>query len=233
MIVVDNASESMPEVDGVDDLIALSHNTGFGGGANAGLEQFLKRDEGEWVAVLPHDVDIGDGCFDRIVSVVQHEPGIGLACAEFGSDEIPIIDPYFGGMTVPGHRAGDWVAAGYPHGTFLVARRACLEQVGLFDEAYFAYCEEADLAERARRQGWRCAQVWGAVVRNTDLSSAAVSDYLNARNTLHFVRRWFGRYRAGIRLVITVAELGDPLQRQAAIDFLRGRWGAPPVEVLR
>ena len=31
----------------------------------------------------------------------------------------------------------------------LLARRACLAEVGLFDERYFAYCEEADLALRA------------------------------------------------------------------------------------
>ena len=43
-----------------------------------------------------------------------------------------------------------WEPVDYPHGTLLLARRACLEDVGLFDERYFSYCEEADLGLRAR-----------------------------------------------------------------------------------
>ena len=38
-------------------------------------------------------------------------------------------------------------------------RRMMLDEIGLFDEAYFAYFEDVDLAWRARAAGWGCAYV--------------------------------------------------------------------------
>src|SRR5205807_910387 len=81
-----------------------------------------------------------------------------------------------GGILVAAERDTGWEDAGHPHGTLMVAARACLTDVGLFDERYFAYCEEADLGERARRAGWEVGVVWDALVANPSMSggSAAV-----------------------------------------------------------
>jgi len=62
-----------------------------------------------------------------------------------------VVDPVFGALLRPSVVDDGWEDAGYPHGTLLLARRECLLDIGLFDERYFAYCEEADLGERARR----------------------------------------------------------------------------------
>ena len=35
-------------------------------------------------------------------------------------------------------------------------RRAMLDEIGLFDESFFAYLEDVDLAWRGRAAGWRC-----------------------------------------------------------------------------
>jgi GT2 family glycosyltransferase len=43
-----------------------------------------------------------------------------------------------------------------PSGGAALWRRAALDRLGLFDEDYFAYYEDADLAFRARAAGWRC-----------------------------------------------------------------------------
>ncbi len=232
VVVVDNGSTAPPDPGdpaGVE-VVEAGRNLGFGAGANIGLR--LARTA--WVAVCPHDVDIAEGALDRMVEVAAARPRAGLAGADLGLDEVPIVDPYFGGMSVPAVRAGDWAPAGYPHGTLLVARLTCLEQVGLFDEGFFAYCEEADLALRARAQGWLSGQVWGAGARNTGLASVGISDYLKARNTLHLVRRWFGPYRAGIRLgfELPAARRSRP-SRLAVRDYLGGRWGPPPPELGR
>jgi N-acetylglucosaminyl-diphospho-decaprenol L-rhamnosyltransferase len=221
---VGRASTSGPDSDGID-VVAAGANLGFGGAANLGLR--LARTP--WIALCPHDVDVAEGALDRMVAVAAARPRAGLAGADLGLDEVPVIDPYFGGMSVPAVRSGDWAPAGYPHGTLLLARQACLEEIGLFDEAFFAYCEEADLALRARSRGWLSGQVWGARARNTGLGSIEVSDYLKARNTLHLVRRWFGPYRAGVRLGLEVpAAARSRPNRLAVRDFLLGRWGPPP-----
>jgi GT2 family glycosyltransferase len=45
-------------------------------------------------------------------------------------------------------------------------RRAMLDDVGGFDETFFLYMEDADLAWRARMRGWRALYEPGAVVRH-------------------------------------------------------------------
>src|SRR5438034_9677910 len=40
-------------------------------------------------------------------------------------------------------------------GSCVLLRRAALEDVGLFDEGYFMYAEDADLCTRLRAAGWR------------------------------------------------------------------------------
>lgn len=227
VIVADNSSAQAPDLSGVE-VVATGGNLGFGGGANAGLR--LARTP--WVAVCPHDVEVGQGALDRLVEVAAARPRAGLACAELGLDEVPVVDPYLGGISMPAVRGDGWSPAGYPHGTLLLARRACLDEVGLFDEAFFAYCEEADLALRARAAGWRSGQVWGATARNTGLGSAEVSRYLRSRNTLHLVHRWFGRYRAGVRLGLELPSAARCQPSRLAVrDFLLGRWGPPPPDL--
>jgi GT2 family glycosyltransferase/ADP-heptose:LPS heptosyltransferase len=65
-------------------------------------------------------------------------------------------------------------------------RRAMLEDVGLFDEDYFAYLEDVDLAWRARLRGWRCRLAPDAVVRHEHAGTlgdaSPLKRYLLARN---------------------------------------------------
>lgn len=46
-----------------------------------------------------------------------------------------------------------------PSAAAALYRREMLDDVGLFDEGFFAYYEDVDLAWRARLRGWRCLYV--------------------------------------------------------------------------
>ena len=232
------------------ELVESPANTGFGPGANIGLRRFLDRaDDGEWVALAPHDVDPEDGCLSALLRAARDEPMAGLMCADVGDGMVPVIDPYFGGMTVPaavsppapGHTR--WEDVDYPHGTLMLLRRSALREVGLFDERFFSYCEEADLALRVRRAGWRVGLVRGARVRNLHLgSSVALVDYLQTRNTLLLVQEMSGWYHAVIRAGITVLQVRrgrrHPATRPPVFDararilglrdFALRRFGPPP-----
>lgn len=57
-------------------------------------------------------------------------------------------------------------------------RRAMLDEIGLFDERFFAYLEDVDLAWRAQRAGWRCVYVPRArVLHHTSATSIAGSPF--------------------------------------------------------
>jgi N-acetylglucosaminyl-diphospho-decaprenol L-rhamnosyltransferase len=254
LIVVDNGSE--PEqvaavragLPGAE-VVELGRNTGFGPAANEGFRRWLGSGEGEWVLLAPHDAELEPDCVPRLVKAAAERDRAGLACAEYGPDHVgralPVVDRYLGGVLEPSDRADGWEACGHPHGTLMLARRACLEEVGLFDERYFAYCEEADLGVRAAAAGWEVGIVWGAVVRNPSMSSErGVPEYLMLRNNLLLIREHSGRWPAafyfGLAVWLTVrGALGGrktlfwhlPARRLALRDFLRRRYGPPPAEL--
>ena len=221
------------------EVIRMGGNGGFGPSANAGWRRFLGSVGGEWVGLCPHDALPEPDAIERVLDAVDGRPRAGLACGDFGDGTTPVVDPYFGGIQVPATVDEGWDPAGYPHGTLLFARRGFLEDVGLFDERYFAYCEEADLGMRAHAAGWEVGLVRGARVHNPDMSNTMPAvDYLMVRNTLFLVRTWSGRYKAFIRFVMASYQLvterrsnpyHDTRARVLALrDFLRGRWGPPP-----
>jgi N-acetylglucosaminyl-diphospho-decaprenol L-rhamnosyltransferase len=233
-----------------DEVTVLSRdeNLGFGPGANAGFRWFLDQPEessAEWLAVCPHDARVLDGCLATALEELGARPRAGLASADVGDDLTPVVDRYFGAVPEPARVVHGWEPAGYPHGTLLFARRACLADIGLFDERYFAYVEEADLALRARAAGWQVGVIRGADVRNAHLGSqVGVVDYLQQRNSLLLAREHFGRYALFLRTVMAgwqlVAGLVDPANGRrdpywtararilALRDYYRGRSGPPP-----
>ena len=255
VVVVDNGSEP----DALDvvrrgiptgvDLICLPENAGFGPGANAGFRAVLadrRPDDGDWIGLAPHDAEPAAGCLARMLRVVAERPRAGLACADLGDGATPVVDPYFGGILAPATVADGWEPAGHPHGTLMLAHRTLLTDVGLFDERYFAYCEEADLALRASAQGWETGLIRGAIVVNPDLGTrTTVIDYLQLRNTLLLVREHSGRYHATIRALLAVGQLANGLVRparrgpyfdararvRALVDHSLGRYGPPPASV--
>ena len=230
-------------------VLELGANRGFGPGANAGFRWCARRDPAEWLAVAPHDAEPLPGCLLRLLAELVGRPRAGLASADVGDGLTPVVDRYFGGIPRPATVDDGWEPAGFPHGTLLLARRACLEEVGLFDERYFAYVEEAELAVRVARAGWEIGVVRGAEVRNRGLGNhLGLIDYLQTRNTLLLVREHSGRYHATIRLVIALWHLvagafsprfrGGPYwvptaRVRAIVDYLRRRTGPPPASLLR
>ena len=154
-------------------LVEAGANTGFGPGANIGFRWFLARRPAPWLAVCPHDAHPLPGCLERLVAVSAAQPRAGLASADVGDNLTPVVDRYFGAIPAEATVAEGWEPAGYPHGTLMLARREVLTDVGLFDERYFAYCEEAELAIRAKQAGWQVGVVRGAEIRNQHVELAA------------------------------------------------------------
>jgi GT2 family glycosyltransferase len=250
--VVDNASapEALSAVRAAvpqADVLALEHNAGFGPAANAGLRRWLADESSEWAVVAPHDAQPAPGALPELIRAASRRPRAGLACADYGDRLRPSVDRYLGGILAPAGAEGDWIPTDHPHGTMLACRRSCLADVGLFDERYFAYVEEADLGMRAVAAGWDVGVVATAVVRNpTTTVSRPVVEYLQLRNTLLLLREHFGLYPVSVRVVIALVSTAHQTLRaskrapwfhprarlRAIVDFLAGRFGAPSDAVL-
>jgi GT2 family glycosyltransferase len=68
-----------------------------------------------------------------------------------------------------------------PSGCAALYRRSMLNEIGLFDEDYFLYCEDTDLGLRARWAGWRCRYVPEAIVFHHYSSTAGAVSVMKAR----------------------------------------------------
>lgn len=251
VIVVDNGSTAATQADlpglvGDAELILTGANLGFGPGGNVGLRRFLATGPGEWVAIAPHDALPDHDTLEKMLSAVASRPSVGLMSADVGDGKRPVIDPFLGTIDAAPTVETGFDPADYPHGTLMMGRRACLEEIGLFDERYFAYCEEAELAIRAGRAGWSCGVVRGAMVRNPGMSASIERvAYLQLRNTLLMLREHYGRRNEWFRIAVAVVQLPigavhapsrglhwSPAGRRKAIrDHLRGRYGPPPADI--
>lgn len=250
--VLDNASDA-----GARDQLAacaservslrwLDRNLGFGPAANVALREWLASGEGEWAAIAAHDARLAPDCIERLVEALRAHPRAGIVSAEQGFPHAARFSGWRGPWLPPHPRGAGFEAQDFPHGTLLMVRRACAEQIGLFDERYFAYGDEMEWGLRARRVGWDVGIVWGAMVRNPGRSVASpVASYLQVRNALVLVKEWKGplwlAWRSGISLANTVRLQVLPSRRPAAFsgsarlraiaDAWIGRLGPPPASV--
>jgi hypothetical protein len=146
-------------------VIALRRNTGFAHAANCGV----KAAAHEFVALLNTDVVLEPDWLARTVAALHADPGAAsVACKMLSLSEPERV--YDAGDVLRRDGAceqrgryarddGRWDAPGEVFGACagaaLYRRRAVLE-LGGFDERYFAYLEDVDLALRLRLAGWRC-----------------------------------------------------------------------------
>ncbi len=252
IIVVDNGSEvpaidALPALIGDAELVRTGSNLGFGPGGNVGIRRWLRDHDTTWLAIAPHDALPETDTLERMLDELAERPSVGMVSADVGDGRVPVIDPFLGTIDTEPTVDEGFEPSGYPHGTLMLVRRQCIEEVGLFDERYFAYCEESELALRAKAQGWSCGLIRGAIVRNPGMSASIERvAYLQLRNTLLMLREHFGRRQAWFRISVALVQIPlgtvhpparglhwSPAGRLKAVrDYLRGRFGPPPDDVL-
>lgn len=209
ILVVDNGSHDRSAAvvaarPGVE-WLPLGVNTGFTGGANAGLRRALSRGA-RFVAVLNNDVVLAPGWLAILRADADLHPETGLwnGLLVFADDPgrvnstglvvgplLRVRDRDFG-VPLAALDRPDGPTAGATFGAVLL-RAEALRRTGLLDPAYFAYYEDADLSLRARRAGIACRYVGAArAVHGYARTAGAGSPrqrYLLARNHLRLIAR--------------------------------------------
>jgi len=81
-----------------------------------------------------------------------------------------------------------WEEVFGPSGVAALYRKTMLERIGFFEEQFFCYYEDADLAFRARWAGWRCLLAHAARVRHRH---SATADAIGLPKTYYLHRNRF------------------------------------------
>lgn len=178
-------------------LLRLPTNAGFAGGTNAGL----RRAKGRLLVLLNNDTAVDPRWLEALARAADRHPGGGMFASKilnyYRRDEIDNTGHliYPDGLARGRNRLetddGRFDAEGpvlLPSGCAGVYRREMLDEIGLLDEAFFAYAEDVDLGLRARWAGWECWYVPSAVVYHKYSATAGAytprKAYLVERNRI-------------------------------------------------
>ena len=181
VIIINNGASSQPvNAAGLDDLgfpvriLSPQTNVGFGAAINLAVNSTDAR----LIATLNDDTEAEPEWLEALVRELESDSAIGMCASSIHRIEKPErLDS--AGMLIcldgSSKQRGGWM----PPSSFAIAedvllpsacaalyRRELLDEIGLFDEDFFLYCEDTDLGLRARWAGWRCRYVAAAVVRH-------------------------------------------------------------------
>lgn len=227
------------------ELLVLKANVGWGAAHNVVLRRWLETERSAFCLVSAHDALPRADCVAQLLLALRTHPDWGMACPQYGVPERPRYSVVRGARLerVSPRPAGACEVVDYCHGTLALFRRGCLQDIGVYDERFFAYGDETEIGLRASRRGWKAGLVWGAIVTNPgSWSGAPVIGYLWTRSSLRLARIHGGAPGSCLRLAYVAAvtlilwlrgasrqSQSSPAARCLAMrDYLAGHTGPPP-----
>jgi GT2 family glycosyltransferase len=169
IFVVDNASqdnsvarirERFPQVTVIDN----AQNRGFGQANN----QALPHCRGRYIIFLNPDTAIAKNTLQKAFLYMDKNPSTGLAGAKIlnpdGSLQPSVSYRYPGEKFAGSELQGLAGSIACVMGAFMIARRELIDELGGFDEDFFLYGEDQDLAWRIREKGFSIGYIEDAIV---------------------------------------------------------------------
>jgi GT2 family glycosyltransferase len=235
-------------------FIRTGSNYGYAGGNNIGMRYVLKKGDGQLVWILNNDTVVDRDALSEMIAGIDNSPGVGMAGSKLlYFDKVNVLQSA-GGCNLSAWSGntrliannqeddGRWDEPSEPDyicGASLLVKREAIENIGLMDENYFLYWEDADWGVRARREGYRLlycpkSRVWhkeGGTGGGVNLTT----DYYWTRNGLFFMKKFYPVFLPLIPfsyfIKYTLVRLirKKPLNflgfSRGVLDFIRGRTG--------
>jgi GT2 family glycosyltransferase len=237
------------------ELISTMQNTGFAKGINLGIEAGLKHGC-DYFLLLNNDVEVHPSFLgylfraaqagaDLVVPKIYFAPGYEYHHDRYKKSQRGKVIWYAGGTidwdnVYTKHLGIDEV----DHGQFkqkkpvefanfccILIKREVFETIGLLDEDYFLYWEDADFSYRAQKAGFKIifeprSLVWHKNSGSSG-SGSQLHDYYLTRNRLLFGYRYasaktkFALFRESVKKLI----IGRPGEKRGILDFYLKRLG--------
>jgi GT2 family glycosyltransferase len=156
-------------------ILSLNDNAGFSKANNIAIIKALS-DGVQYIALLNNDTKVEEEWLEHLVRIMESKQDIGICASKMLRMETPhIIDSTghlfkWGRIFDRGH--GEVDARQYDDQLDIVGacagaclyRKEMLEEIGLFDESYGSYYEDAEFSWRAYNRGWRAKYVPKSII---------------------------------------------------------------------
>lgn len=159
-------------------FIKNSANAGFGQGNNVGIRFALEK-FADYVFLLNNDALLESDTLTSLVKSAKNHPGAGILSPLIQKPNNAGI--WFAGGTIDFKKmrtqhlfkakSGEAYPSQYLSGCAMLISKETFKKIGLFDERYFLYYEDADLSFRARQAGFELLVVPDACVTHLEQSN--------------------------------------------------------------
>ena len=251
-IVVDNGShdgslELLKQFYPWVHVVPLSENSGFASGNNAGFS--VAR--GKYIVTLNNDTKVDSSWLAELIVPVEVDPQIGMVASRICSfDEPDQLDSLGVAICPDGMSRGSRRLASFstlslaktedillPSACAALYRLEMINEIGFFDDDFFAYCEDTDLGLRGRLAGWRAVLARDAIVHHRYSKSGGVFSpfklYLVERNHFWVALKCFPlsmlmalpfwtmvRYGVQAKLVLGARGAGAQFRSSSPLDLI-------------
>jgi GT2 family glycosyltransferase len=214
-------------------LLRSGRNLGFGAGNNVGI----RASQAPHLILLNNDAVAAPSFARELIAAAELDPRVGMVAAKVLDHARRDVIDTTGHLLYPdglnrgrgrleidrGQYDGCRDAL-FPSGAAALYRRAMLDAIGLFDESFFLYGDDAELGLRGRLAGWRCGFAPRAVAYHHYSRSAGAYSTLKAfhveRNRVFVLVKLFPTSLVLLSPAYTAARLA--LQAVGAV----AGWGA-------
>lgn len=157
----DSASQLRNEFPGIE-IVETKKNLGFAGGCNVGI-RMASAENADFVWLLNNDTKVDAGALSALVAKAETDARMGAVGSAIYFMDQPQRMQVWGGGRVKfwTGRSGHFLRPvldsriEFITGASMLIPRSAIEEVGLLDERYFMYWEDADYCFRLREAGWR------------------------------------------------------------------------------
>ena len=170
-------------------IIKLSTNLGFSGGNNEGFKKILENEDIEYVVLLNNDTKVEKEFLSNLVSIAEKDTNVGAVAPKMKNfyetnviDSIGILINEDGSAIDRGAKEKDVGQYDLAEEIFgacggaVLYKRKMLEEIKynneIFDNAFFAYYEDLDLAWRGRLLGWKALSCPKSIVYHIHSATA-------------------------------------------------------------
>ncbi len=237
-------------------VLETNSNLGFTGGNNFGIKYAIDH-FADYVMILNNDTIVDSNLLANLLKTIEQNKAIGIVSPKiyfakgyefkknYKKTELGTVIWYAGGKmdwnNVYGTNIGvDEVDKGqfnlekeidFATGACFLARSEALRQVGLFNDKYFMYLEDADLSTRLKKKGWKISYSPKAVLYHKVAQSSGIgsdlNDYFISRNRLLFGMK-YASLRTKLALIresINLFIFGRHWQAVGIRDFYLRKFG--------